>query len=103
MSPINKYVPLILIMGQFLHCSPYLVPVSMLSVSVRRRRRARTWSVPVGPAGLLAPGLLLGSTMGPIISLRRTDCMVNMAWVTCALVVWSGSVPGKQRETLVML
>lgn len=69
-----------------------LVPVPMLSVSVGGRRRAGARSVPVGPAGLLAPGLLLGPTLDALIPLRRTDCTLTLAGVTSTLVVRSGSV-----------
>lgn len=68
-----------------------LVAVSV-SVSMRGRRRAGAWPVPVGPAGLLAPGLLLRSTMASLIPLRRTDSTLTLAGVTSTLVVWSGSV-----------
>lgn len=69
----------------------YLVPVSMFSVSVRRgRRRTRPQSVPVDPAGLLAPGLLLRPSLNSVM--RGTDCVLTLAQVTCTLVVWSNSV-----------
>ncbi len=80
-------------MGPGLLFCPYLVPVPRLSVSVRGRRRARVWPVPMGPAGLLAPRLLLGSTLASLIPLRRTDS--TLAGVAPTLVVWSGSVSEK--------
>lgn len=64
-----------------------LVPVSGFSVSVRGRRGSGPWSVPVGPAGLLAPGLLLGPALDPIVPLRRTGPMLTLAGFTSALVV----------------
>lgn len=57
-----------------------LVPVSMFSVSVRRRRRARPQSVPVDPAGLLAPGLLLRPSLNSVM--RGTGCVLTLAGVT---------------------
>lgn len=67
-----------------------LVPVSMFSVPVRRRGRARPWSISVGSTGLLSPGLLLGAGLSSIIPLRRARCV--LARVTSTLVVWSGTV-----------
>lgn len=80
--------------------SPYLAPVTRLSVSVRgRRRRDGAWSVLVGPAGLLAPGLLLGPTLDSLVPLRRTVLMLTLAGVPSTLLeVWSGSVSGKQSD-----
>lgn len=65
----------------------HLVPVSRLSVPVRRRRRAGAWSVPVGPAGLLAPGLLLGPTLDSLIPLRRAKRTLTLTGVTSTVVV----------------
>lgn len=78
--------------------SPYLVPVARFSVSVRWRGRGRprARSVSVGPARFLAPGLLLGPALDSIISLRRVDCALTLAGVTCTLVVWSGSISEMQ-------
>lgn len=82
--------------GWVLGPSSYLVPVPRLSVSVRGRGRARAWSFPVSPAGLLAPGLLLGPTLASFLPLWRADCTLTLAGVTSNLVVWSGSIPEKQ-------
>lgn len=57
------------------HICLYLLSIPVLSVSVRWRWRARPGPVPVGPAGLLAPRLLLGSTLDPFVSLKRTNGM----------------------------
>lgn len=70
----------------------FLVSVPMLSVPVRGRRRAGAWPVPVGPAGLLAPGLLLRSSLASLIPLRGTDSTLTLAGVTSTLVVRSGSI-----------
>lgn len=78
--------------------SPYLVPVPRLSVSVRGRRRARAWPVPVGPAGLLAPGLLLGPTLDSLIPLR-TGRTRTLAGVAATVVIWSVSVSEKQSDS----
>lgn len=74
--------------------SPYLIPVPTPSVSVRGRGRSRAgaWPVPVGPTGLLAPGLLLRPTLDPFIPLRNTECTVTQVGVSSTMVVWSVSV-----------
>lgn len=67
-----------------------LVPASCLvlvSVSVGGRRGSGPRSVPVGPAGLLAPGLLLGPTLHPVVPVRRTGPVLTLARFTSALVV----------------
>lgn len=80
----------------------YLVPIPRLSVSVRRRRGARAWSVSVsvsvGPAGLLASGLLLWPTLDSVISMRRTDSALTLAGVTSVLDFLSGSVSEEQID-----
>lgn len=68
-----------------------LVPVSRLSVSVRRWW-ASARSIPVGPTGLLAPRLLLGPTLDSLVSLSRTDCTLTMVVVNSTLVVLPGSI-----------
>lgn len=65
----------------------------MLSVSVRWGRGTGVRSIPVGPAGLLAPGLLLRPILTSLLPLRRAECTWTLAGVTSTcMVVWSGSV-----------
>lgn len=71
---------------QGFHLPLYLV--SRFPVSVWGRGWARTWFVPVGPAGLLAPGLLLGPTL---------DTIVSMLGVTL-LVVWSEQISEDKQQ-----
>lgn len=70
----------------------YLASVPRGSVSVRGGRR-RSLSVPLDPAGLLAPRLLLGAALDHLVRLRRSDRTLTLvAGVTAALLVLSGSV-----------
>lgn len=68
-----------------------LVPVTMLSVSMWGRRRAGARPVSVGPAGLLASGLLLRPSLASLVPLRA-DRTLTLAGVTSTLVVWPGPV-----------
>lgn len=67
--------------NRFIVCA-YLTPLPVLSVSMGWwRSRAGAGPAPVGPAGLLAPGLLLGPTLHRLIPLR-VRCTRTLAWVS---------------------
>lgn len=70
---------------------------------MRWRWRARAWPVSVGPAGFLAPGLLLGPTLYTFIPLMRTDCVSTMVGVRSTVLVLSVSVPRKQTKTIMKI
>lgn len=64
------------------------------------RGRRGGLSVPLGSAGLLASGLLLGAALDHLICLRRTDpALTLVAGVTSALLVLSGSVSENHINT----
>lgn len=69
----------------------------MLSVSMGRRRRAGARPVSVGPAGLLASGLLLRPSLASLVPLRA-DRTLTLAGVTSTLVVWPGPVSEMERD-----
>lgn len=77
----------------------YLVPVSMIPVSVRGRRRM-AWPGPLslGLAGLLPPRLLVGPTLDFLVSLRRTDGPLTVAGLSYRQVALPGSVPVGQID-----
>lgn len=64
----------------------YLVPG--ISVSVSRGVLTRAGSLPVGLAGLLAPGLLLGPALHVLVSgMMRMDSALGVPGIASALVV----------------
>lgn len=73
------------------HICLHLLSVPVLPVSVRWWWRARPGPVPVGPAGLLAPRLLLGSPLDPFW-LKWTNGMSVVVGVRPTVLVLSVSV-----------